>query len=96
MDTRTEREKEAAELEAKAKAIRRQEKAFWNEVKERLDEVKERFDMSDRFEEICQTYDAYTDDDKEALYTHLVSERQVSYYRSTHKPVEDHQTDFQV
>ena len=93
-DIRTKREREAADLEAKAKAIRRQEKAFWAEVEERLDEVKKRFDMSDKFDEICQTYDARTDSDKEALYKHLVSDRQVNYYRSTHKPEEDHQTGF--
>lgn len=95
-DNRTKREREAADLEAKAKAIRRQEKAFWDEVKERLDEVKERFGMSDKFNEICRTYDARTDSEKEALYKHLVSDRQVSYYRNTHKPEEDHQTSFTV
>ena len=95
-DTRTKREREAADLEAKAKAIRRQEKAFWDEVKERLDEVKERFGMSDKFDEICQTYNATSDEEKNSLYKHLVSDTQVNYYRRIHKPEEDHQTSFTV
>ena len=95
-DNRTKREREAADLEAKAKAIRRQEKAFWAEVEERLDEVKERFGMSDKFDEICRTYNATSDEEKNSLYRHLVSDRQVSYYRNTHKPEEDHQTSFTV
>lgn len=86
-DNRTKREREAADLEAKAKAIRRQEKAFWSEVEERLDEVKERFGMSDKFEEICQTYNATSDEEKNSLYKHLVSDTQVNYYRrNIHKP----------
>lgn len=95
-DTRTKREREAADLEAKAKAIRRAEKAFWSEVEERLDEVKERFGMSDKFDEICRTYNAWTEDEKETLYKHLVSDTQVNYYQRTHKSAEDHQTSFSV
>ena len=95
MSERTKREIEASELEAKAKAIRRAEKAFWVEVEERLDEVKRRFDVSDKFEDICRTYDAYTDDEKEALYKHLVSDTQVNYYkRNIRKPEESAASSF--
>ncbi len=78
--SRTKRELEASELEAKAKAIRRQEKAFWDEVTQRLDEVKDRFGMSDKYDDICLTYGAYTEAEREALYRHLTSARQVEYY----------------
>ena len=84
---RTKRELEASDLEAKAKAIRRQEKAFWDEVTERLEEIKERFGLSDTFDAICRTYSAYLTDEKEALYRHIISEKQVDYYkRYAHKP----------
>ncbi len=79
--TRTKREIEASKLEAEAKAMRRAEKAFWSEVEERMDEIREHFDMSDKFDEICRTYGAYTDTEKETLYRHLISDRQVDYYR---------------
>ena len=95
-ETRTKRELEAAKLEAEAKAIRRAEKAFWSEVEERLPEVKKRFCMSDKFDEICQTYNATSDEEKNSLYRHLVSDTQVNYYRRIHKPEEDHQTSFTV
>lgn len=45
-DTRSAREKEASEMEAKAKALRRAEKAFWEEVEQRLSEIKKRFNLS--------------------------------------------------
>ncbi len=92
-EKRTKRELEAADLEAKAKAIRRAEKAFWNEVEERLDEVKDRFGLSDKFNDICRTYDARTGREISDLYNYITSSEQVKAYQSR-RPAEDGQTDF--
>ena len=82
MSNKSNRELKASELEAEAKRLRRSEKEFWNEVEGRRDEVLSRIRVSDKFEEICQTYGACTDEQKAKLYEHIVSERQVEYYRS--------------
>ncbi len=79
-DTRSKRALEASEHEAKAKALRRAEQNFWKEVKEREDEIKECLDISDKFEEICQRYDVWLSDDKEALFRHIISDAQIDYY----------------
>ena len=82
MDVKSTRELKASELEAEAKRLRRREKEFWDEVIGRRDEVVSRIRVSDKFEEICQTYGACTDEQKAKLYEHIVSDRQVSYYRT--------------
>ncbi len=79
---KSKRELDAAEFERQAKELRRAEKAFWAEVEERREEVASRIRVSDRFEEICQTYGADTEEQKAKLYQHIVSDRQVSYYRA--------------
>lgn len=77
---KSKRERQAADHEAEAKRLRREEKAFWIEVEERKTEVLSRLNMSDRYEDICRTYGAYTDADKDRLYMHIISDSQVQYY----------------
>lgn len=83
MSDKSKREKNAAELEKRAKQLRREEQAFWTEVAERLDEIKARHSINirDRYADICITYGAYTDEERDALYAHLTSDRQVEFYR---------------
>lgn len=77
---KSKRERQAADYEAEAKRLRREEKAFWSEIDERKNEVLSHLNMSDKFSQICLTYGAYTDDEKEKLYMYLISERQVQFY----------------
>lgn len=83
------RQEEAREYERKAKELRRAESDFWKEVETRRDEVVEKLGLSDEWSKICRTYGAESEEDRESLLAHLMSDRQVEYYRRNHKPADD-------
>ncbi len=94
-EEKSQRELKAAKYEAEAKALRRAEKAFWIEAEERLEEVKKKFKLSDvtedkkksvsdKFTDICRKYDVESEEEKEELYTHIVSAKQIEYFFRAH------------
>ncbi len=82
--------KEAQEYERKAKAIRKAEDDFWNKVIERLSELQYHIpseelsrivpNYSNTWADICSAYGCVSEDSKNALYSHLTSERQIDYF----------------
>ena len=82
----------AKQLEAEAKELRRAEKKFWDEVSDRQDEILEFFSkknvgqkfekMSDnKLDEAASFYGITADE----LFDYIISERQINYYKNTHK-----------
>ena len=84
---KTKRAERAAKLEAEAKRLRREEKEFWDEVEERIDEIRKKYpdksEVSDKYDKICRTYGCVTASEKEDLYRHIISTRQIEYYKKT-------------
>ena len=71
--------KQASEYEAKAKAIRRAEQKFWSDISSRRDEVISYLGVG-QFDELCKRYGVKSDEERADLFSHLTSERQVTYY----------------
>lgn len=82
------------DLQAKQKRVKRAEEEFWSNVEERKSEVLERLNISvaapadnttdkviERINEIAEKYGT----DVDTLLEYISTDRQVSYYRSTHQ-----------